>query len=470
MSSIPKAPPRCRSRGSPARCRTASATRLERLRGMGARFGRALMCACSRVTLSDDTVGDPGGRDRAGRPAPDARRTRAPAAGRRRRSGRAVLGRRRAAACDAGGDRSGCKARDDARGARRRRVSARTRWPSGHAYGSTQLGDVIGRADRRRCRRVLLVAFRAAEAQAEPAADAPQASPAEPAAPVAEQPAESRPPNNPSPSNPSRTTARQPAAEPTPSADTPSSRRRRPAPPHCAAARTAAGRTAPAAAAVALRLADGRRRPLHARLRRIRRRSSARVTAGALGQPWDEIAAALALDPEGQVARAIASHDTWSGITVAFPVDGSSERLAVELSGLPVFDRERSFRGYRGFGVCRDVARHRRADADAPGRARAAARRAEPPARPSRRRSAKSAPRCRSCRRRRTWCRSAPRRRRTRRRASRRSSTRRSANWRAASPRACATQKTCRAIRCDSKSRLRPRPSPICRKSSRRKS
>ena len=40
-----------------------------------------------------------------------------------------------------------------------------------------------------------------------------------------------------------------------------------------------------------------------------------------------------------------------------WPVDGSDERLTVELSGLPVFDRERTFRGYRGFGVCRDVAR-----------------------------------------------------------------------------------------------------------------
>ena len=63
------------------------------------------------------------------------------------------------------------------------------------------------------------------------------------------------------------------------------------------------------------------------------------------------------LDPEGQVARAFASHDTWSGITVAFPVDDSDSRLAVELSGLPVFDRDRNFRGYRGFGICRDGAR-----------------------------------------------------------------------------------------------------------------
>ncbi|MEA3024992.1 MAG: hypothetical protein QOF91_277, partial [Alphaproteobacteria bacterium] len=46
-----------------------------------------------------------------------------------------------------------------------------------------------------------------------------------------------------------------------------------------------------------------------------------------------------------------------SGINVAFPVDGSDARLSVELSGLPVFDRDRNFRGYRGFGICRDVAR-----------------------------------------------------------------------------------------------------------------
>ncbi|MEA2902670.1 MAG: hypothetical protein QOI12_57, partial [Alphaproteobacteria bacterium] len=80
-------------------------------------------------------------------------------------------------------------------------------------------------------------------------------------------------------------------------------------------------------------------------------------TATMLGRPWDEIAATLGLDPDGQVARAIASHDTWSGLSVSWPVTQSHERLAVELSGLPVFDRERSFRGYRGFGVCRDLAR-----------------------------------------------------------------------------------------------------------------
>ena len=94
-------------------------------------------------------------------------------------------------------------------------------------------------------------------------------------------------------------------------------------------------------------------------------------TAAVLGRPWQDIAAELALDPERRVAQALATHETWSGLTVGWPVDDSTERLAVELSGLPVFDRARDFRGYRGFGVCRDLARiaelaHRRSAAASP--------------------------------------------------------------------------------------------------------
>jgi len=76
-----------------------------------------------------------------------------------------------------------------------------------------------------------------------------------------------------------------------------------------------------------------------------------------LDRPWSEIAATLKLDPDGTVARAFASHETFSGITVPWPVDGSSATMPIELSGLPMFDRERRFRGYRGFGICRDVER-----------------------------------------------------------------------------------------------------------------
>ena len=80
-------------------------------------------------------------------------------------------------------------------------------------------------------------------------------------------------------------------------------------------------------------------------------------TTAAFGRLWSEIAAELKLDPDQQVARAIATRETWSGITVSWPVDDGDEWLPVELSGLPVFDRERHFRGYRGFGVCRDISR-----------------------------------------------------------------------------------------------------------------
>jgi PAS domain S-box-containing protein len=79
-------------------------------------------------------------------------------------------------------------------------------------------------------------------------------------------------------------------------------------------------------------------------------------TAAALGRLWGEIADELGLDPDGQVDRAVATRDTWAGVTLNWPVDGGG-RLPVDLSGLPIYDRERNFVGYRGFGVCRDLDR-----------------------------------------------------------------------------------------------------------------
>ncbi|MBR1191286.1 PAS domain-containing sensor histidine kinase [Bradyrhizobium sp. AUGA SZCCT0160] len=77
------------------------------------------------------------------------------------------------------------------------------------------------------------------------------------------------------------------------------------------------------------------------------------TTAG-FGRLWSEIAEAFGLDPEGRVTKAFATRQTWSGITLNWPVDGGA-RLPVELSGLPIFDRARHFAGFRGFGVCRDL-------------------------------------------------------------------------------------------------------------------
>ncbi|MDO9414334.1 MAG: histidine kinase dimerization/phospho-acceptor domain-containing protein [Pseudolabrys sp.] len=77
-------------------------------------------------------------------------------------------------------------------------------------------------------------------------------------------------------------------------------------------------------------------------------------TAAVLHRSWAEAAETLKLDGSDAVTRALNSRDTWSGLVVLFPVDGSNDRVAIEMSGLPVFDRDRHFNGYRGFGVCRE--------------------------------------------------------------------------------------------------------------------
>jgi PAS domain S-box-containing protein len=67
-----------------------------------------------------------------------------------------------------------------------------------------------------------------------------------------------------------------------------------------------------------------------------------------------DIAGWSGLDPDGRFVDAVATHDTWSGITLNLPVDGG-DPLPVELSGLPITDRSANFAGYRGFGVCGDL-------------------------------------------------------------------------------------------------------------------
>src|SRR5260370_36910943 len=64
-----------------------------------------------------------------------------------------------------------------------------------------------------------------------------------------------------------------------------------------------------------------------------------------------DIAGLSGLDPDGRFVNAVATHDTWSGITLNWPVDGG-DPLPVELSGLPITDSAATFAGFRGFGLC----------------------------------------------------------------------------------------------------------------------
>ena len=80
-------------------------------------------------------------------------------------------------------------------------------------------------------------------------------------------------------------------------------------------------------------------------------------TAAALNRNWRDIAVTLDLDSEGKIVSALSARETFSGIVVAWPSDLAEQRIPVEMSGLPVFDRDRQFKGFRGFGICRDTKR-----------------------------------------------------------------------------------------------------------------
>jgi PAS domain S-box-containing protein len=69
----------------------------------------------------------------------------------------------------------------------------------------------------------------------------------------------------------------------------------------------------------------------------------------------EALKARTGLDDDGRLAGTLASRGTFSSLRVAWPrdrrQDSSKEAAVVALSGAPIFDRERRFLGYRGFGI-----------------------------------------------------------------------------------------------------------------------
>ena len=72
------------------------------------------------------------------------------------------------------------------------------------------------------------------------------------------------------------------------------------------------------------------------------------------GLDWLEAGDMIGIEGTEAVSAAVARRDTWSSVSVIWPVEGGELVRPVELAALPVFDRERQFLGYRGFGVFRD--------------------------------------------------------------------------------------------------------------------
>lgn len=75
--------------------------------------------------------------------------------------------------------------------------------------------------------------------------------------------------------------------------------------------------------------------------------------ADIVGRAFEDVARDFDLDPSGEIDASLKRHDTWSGKSVLWPVQGTVFRVPVDLAALPSYNRQRDFEGYRGFGIVR---------------------------------------------------------------------------------------------------------------------
>ncbi|MBO0904974.1 PAS domain-containing sensor histidine kinase [Jiella sonneratiae] len=77
------------------------------------------------------------------------------------------------------------------------------------------------------------------------------------------------------------------------------------------------------------------------------------LSAAVVDRSVDEVARAYGFDADGALRRLLSRRDTWSGRTVMWPLERTSMKVPVDLAALPIYARDRSFDGFRGFGVVR---------------------------------------------------------------------------------------------------------------------
>ncbi|WP_066468251.1 PAS domain-containing sensor histidine kinase [Bosea sp. WAO] len=80
--------------------------------------------------------------------------------------------------------------------------------------------------------------------------------------------------------------------------------------------------------------------------------ASAEAAAALPGRTWSQLLGREILDLDGDLAERLATSNTWSGRAVMWRV-APGEGARVELSGFPLFDKERAPAGFRGFGLVR---------------------------------------------------------------------------------------------------------------------
>ena len=77
--------------------------------------------------------------------------------------------------------------------------------------------------------------------------------------------------------------------------------------------------------------------------------------AAVVGREWREVANVFGFDTNREIEKLLNKHDTWSGKTVLWPVQGTDMVLPIDLAALPSFSSEKKFEGFRGFGIIRSA-------------------------------------------------------------------------------------------------------------------
>jgi PAS domain S-box-containing protein len=72
-----------------------------------------------------------------------------------------------------------------------------------------------------------------------------------------------------------------------------------------------------------------------------------------VGREFAEVAETFGLDPDNEIAGLMKRRDTWSGRSVLWPIAGTDLVAPVDLAALPVYGRDGTFEGFRGFGIAR---------------------------------------------------------------------------------------------------------------------
>jgi signal transduction histidine kinase len=76
------------------------------------------------------------------------------------------------------------------------------------------------------------------------------------------------------------------------------------------------------------------------------------ANADILGRDAVEVARSLEPEAGDRLARALSQRRSWSGVEVQWPIEGGAS-VSATLGGVPIFDEERRFIGFRGYGVLR---------------------------------------------------------------------------------------------------------------------